>query len=56
MTFNEIEMLQGFPIDWTKGISGGDRYRVLGNAVTVNVIEYLGKRILSSFTNMEDKE
>ncbi len=34
----EWERLQGFPDDWTKGISDTRRYQTLGNAVTVPVI------------------
>jgi len=41
----ECERLQGFPDDWTEGISDTQRYKCLGNAVTVNVIEFLGRRI-----------
>lgn len=39
----ECERLQGFPDNWTEGISDTQRYKCLGNAVTVNVIEYLGR-------------
>jgi DNA (cytosine-5)-methyltransferase 1 len=35
----ECERLQGFPDNWTCGISDSQRYKCLGNAVTVNVIE-----------------
>jgi len=41
----ECERLQGFPDAWTDGISDNQRQKCLGNAVTVNVIEYLGKQI-----------
>lgn len=34
----ECERLQGFPDNWTNGISDSQRYKCLGNAVTVNVI------------------
>jgi len=44
----ECERLQGFPDDWTKGISETQRYKCLGNAVTVNVIEFLGKIIVEA--------
>lgn len=43
----ECERLQGFPDNWTQGVSDTQRYKLLGNAVTVNVIEFLGKAILS---------
>ena len=35
----EAERLQGFPDGWTDGISDSQRYKCLGNAVTVNVVE-----------------
>ena len=45
----ECERLQGFPDNWTEGLSDTQRYKCLGNAVTVNVIEFLGQRILDSW-------
>jgi DNA (cytosine-5)-methyltransferase 1 len=42
----ECERLQGFPDNWTAGQSDSVRYRQLGNAVTVNVAEWLGRRIV----------
>ena len=41
----ECERLQGFPDGFTEGISDTQRYKCLGNAVTVNVIRFLGERI-----------
>ncbi len=41
----ECERLQGFPDGWTDGLSDTQRYKCMGNAVTVNVIKFLGKRI-----------
>ena len=35
----ECERLQGFPDGWTSGLSDTQRYKCLGNAVTVNVIQ-----------------
>jgi DNA (cytosine-5)-methyltransferase 1 len=35
----ECERLQGFPDGWTEGISDTQRYKALGNAATVNVVE-----------------
>ncbi len=35
----ECERLQGFPDGWTEGLSDTQRYKTLGNAVTVNVVE-----------------
>jgi len=37
----ECERLQGFPDNWTEGVSAGQRYKQLGNAVTVNVVEHI---------------
>ncbi|MFQ6054842.1 MAG: DNA (cytosine-5-)-methyltransferase [Methanosarcinales archaeon] len=42
----ECERLQGFPDRWTEGVSDTQRYKCLGNTVTVNVIETIGKEIL----------
>lgn len=42
----ECERLQGFPDNWTAGVSDTQRYKLLGNAVTVNVIEWLGQRMI----------
>ena len=39
LTPTECERLQGFPDGWTEGISDSQRYKCLGNAVTVNVIK-----------------
>ncbi len=41
--------LQGFPDDWLDGLSLSDsaNYRMLGNAVCVNVAEWIGRRIIA---------
>ena len=39
----ECERLQGFKDNWTKGVSDTQRYKMLGNAVTTNVVEYISK-------------
>ena len=41
----ECERLQGFPDGWTEGVSDTQRYKMLGNAVTVNVVEAIGERM-----------
>lgn len=41
----ECERLQGFPDNWTAGVSDTQRYKTLGNAVTVNVIEAIIQKI-----------
>ena len=55
LTPMECERLQGFPDHWTKyglnnesekvEISDTQRYNLIGNAVTVNVLEFLGNEI-----------
>ena len=45
----ECERLQGFPDGWTEGFSDTQRYRMMGNAVTVNVIEAVMDRLKYSF-------
>ena len=42
----ECERLQSFPDGWTEPQSDSARYRQLGNAVTVNVAEWIGRRIV----------
>jgi DNA (cytosine-5)-methyltransferase 1 len=44
----ECERLQGFPDGWTEGVSDTQRYKCLGNAVTVNVIHIIMERLLAS--------
>lgn len=45
LTPTECERLQGFPDGWTEGISDTQRYKCLGNAVTVNVVRAIGERL-----------
>lgn len=54
LTEIECDRLQGFPDDYTKygnydgkikEIPKTQRYKMLGNAVTVNVVEAIGKKI-----------
>ena len=50
LTPTECERLQGFPDGWTKGLSDTQRYKTLGNAVTVNVIADIMVRLLAKLT------
>lgn len=49
----ECERLQGFPDNWTavNGQSDSARYKQCGNAVTVNVAEWLGQRVMQAALN-----
>ena len=42
----ECERLQGFLDGWTEGLSDTQRYKCVGNAVTVNVIEYIVEHLI----------
>jgi DNA (cytosine-5)-methyltransferase 1 len=52
LTPRECERLQAFPDDWTRWkadgleLADGPRYRMMGNAVTVAVAEWIGRRIV----------
>ena len=43
----ECERLQGFPDNWTEGQTDTNRYKQLGNAVAVSVVEWLIDGIVS---------
>ncbi len=45
LTPTECERLQSYPDGWTKEVSDTQRYKTLGNSVTVNVIEELIKKL-----------
>jgi len=42
----ECERLQGFPDNWTEGFSDTQRYKMMGNAVTVNVIKAIMEKLI----------
>jgi DNA (cytosine-5)-methyltransferase 1 len=48
LTPRECERLQGFPDDWTVSQSDTQRFKQMGNAVTVNVIEWIGERLMEA--------
>jgi DNA (cytosine-5)-methyltransferase 1 len=47
----ECERLQGFPDDWTSGQADQHRYKQMGNAVAVPVVEWIVKRLLERLSN-----
>lgn len=63
LTEIECERLQGFPDDWTKygdygevkKIAKTNRYKLIGNAVTVNIVELVAKRIKINYDNNTNK-
>jgi len=42
----ECERLQGFPDNWTEGLSDTQRYKCCGNAVTVPVVHYIAEHLV----------
>ena len=42
----ECERLQGFPDNWTEGQADSHRYKQMGNAVTVPVVEWIMQRVV----------
>lgn len=56
-TTNEVERVQGFPVDWTAPASGSKfdtdkqdslRYHAVGNSVTPQVAEWVGSRLMAA--------
>ncbi len=48
LTPTECARLQGFPDGWNSWQDDSSRYKQYGNAVTVNVLEWIGKRIMET--------
>ena len=46
LTPTECERLQGFPDGWTEGQADSHRYKQMGNAVAVPVVEWIINRII----------
>lgn len=55
-TTNEVERVQGFPVDWTEPASGSKfdterqdslRYHAVGNSITPQVAEWVGHRLMA---------
>jgi DNA (cytosine-5)-methyltransferase 1 len=56
LTPRECERLQGFPDDWTADQSDAQRYRQLGNAVAVPVVEWIARRLVAYDTALVNRE
>lgn len=54
LTPTECERLQGFPDGWTAGQSDTARYKQMGNAVAVPVVEWIVRRIIGVSFDMGD--
>ncbi len=56
----DAELLQGFPADWTTVVENigraSYRWRLVGNAITVNVASWIAKRILSPIHYCADND
>jgi DNA (cytosine-5)-methyltransferase 1 len=44
----ECERLQGFPDNWTDGQADSARYKQMGNAVAVPVVEWIMRRLVAA--------
>ena len=50
LTPTECELLQGFPKGWTAGVADTNRYKCIGNSVSVPVVADIMKKILKTVT------
>jgi site-specific DNA-cytosine methylase len=51
LTPTECERLQGFPDNWTDGQADSNRYKQMGNAVAVPVVEWIISQMVADETN-----
>ncbi len=56
LTPKECERLQGFPDNWTEGVSDTQRYKQLGNSVAVPVIKKIAQKIIAKLTGKSRNE
>lgn len=52
LTLTEWERLCGFPDGWTAGVTDSARYTTLGNCMSVNMADWLGRRLLNVHTRI----
>ena len=55
LTPTECERLQGFPDGWTDGQADGHRYKQMGNAVAVPVVEWIIQGIVEVMNGTDEK-
>ncbi len=51
LTVEEWEKIQGLPVDYTSGFSNSIRYKMIGNAWSIPVIEYIFKELKKYIEN-----
>lgn len=52
----EYERLQGFPDNWTEGLNKYDRYELVGDAVSVNVVYEIIKKLTNNIYGKQRSE
>jgi DNA (cytosine-5)-methyltransferase 1 len=53
LTPRELERLNGFPGDWTAGMSDGKRAFMMGNALVVGLVERIADELVDDVIGME---
>ena len=53
LTINECELLQGLPINYTKGVSNTQRIKMIGNGWTVDVIKHIFKNLKNNYVKKD---
>lgn len=53
-TITECERLQGFPDGWTKAVDQKSGFKLLGNAVTTNVVAFVGESVKGIFSRKKN--
>jgi DNA (cytosine-5)-methyltransferase 1 len=53
-TIREYARIQSFPDNWTFAGGVGAAYKQIGNAVPVNMAEYIGKAVINYLNQFEE--
>jgi len=51
----EMERLNGFPDDWTEGVSNNRRAFLMGNALVIGIVEKIGTVLKQEIANFDDR-